>query len=415
MEEDHSINVIEVTKLIDLNKQIVKQENEVESNGDNVLPEVTDADTVMEEVTKCMKTPRATLYEHNETPGGSIYWELHVQGIPIPVEGTYYDTIDETIDMYTKYADMAGFEVKKSGQMLTKSGAVQHKYIMCNREGVPKGINVDTLDPEYCDKPKRNTTTHVENVELGCHVLGDELAPNATTRMDDERPLSRLTSKKNHSSKVSQASGATLVSCHDVNMKINVHLQWKGKYLARDIRLQVRTAVAVSKFEYKGFKNYEGCETVIIRDKKPNDNRSLFYKKGKEQEKKTRTVAEAGRDYKIWGKNLTIERLTNEANFLVDDCLLLLSKDEGRMETYVEKLKKLLDEVKADMPNPPSRNTGDAIGGIFSISKPIQVDVKNPTKAVNKGEHLKKGERLKSEREKSIKVRAKKNEGLWLP
>ncbi|GJT74427.1 hypothetical protein Tco_1041152 [Tanacetum coccineum] len=107
------------------------------------------------------------------------------------------------------------------------------------------------------------------------------------------------------------------------------------------------------------------------------------------------------------GKNLTIERLTNEAKFLVDDCLFLLSKDEGRMGTYVEKLKKLLDEVKADMPNPPSRNTGDVIGGIFSISIPNQVDVKNPTKAVNKGEHLKKGERLKSEREKAVKVRAK--------
>ncbi|GJV22430.1 hypothetical protein Tco_1371450 [Tanacetum coccineum] len=107
-------------------------------------------------------------------------------------------------------------------------------------------------------------------------------------------------------------------------------------------------------------------------------------------------------------KDLTIERLTNEANFLVDDCLFLLSKDKGRMATYVEKLKKLLDEVKADMPNPPSRNTGDVIGGICSISKPNQVDVKNPTKAVNKGEHLKKRECLKSEREKAIKVRAKK-------
>ncbi|GKB45987.1 FAR1-related sequence 5-like protein [Tanacetum coccineum] len=53
MEEDHSINVIEVTKLIDLNKQIVEQENEVESNGNNnVLPEVTDPDTVIEEVTE---------------------------------------------------------------------------------------------------------------------------------------------------------------------------------------------------------------------------------------------------------------------------------------------------------------------------------------------------------------------------
>ncbi|GKA26307.1 regulation of nuclear pre-mRNA domain-containing protein 1B [Tanacetum coccineum] len=34
-----------------------------------------------------------------------------------------------------------------------------------------------------------------------------------------------------------------------------------------------------------------------------------------------------------------------------------ISKDEGGMGTYIEKLKKLLDEVKADMPNPPSRNT----------------------------------------------------------
>ncbi|GJY73100.1 FAR1-related sequence 5-like protein, partial [Tanacetum coccineum] len=55
-------------------------------------------------------------------------------------EETYYDTVDEAIDMYMKYAKMGGFEVKKSGQRLTKLGAVKHKYIMCNREGVPKGM-----------------------------------------------------------------------------------------------------------------------------------------------------------------------------------------------------------------------------------------------------------------------------------
>nr|GEV11151.1 RNA-directed DNA polymerase, eukaryota, reverse transcriptase zinc-binding domain protein [Tanacetum cinerariifolium] len=88
-------------------------------------------------------------------------WRARLDRLPTRIEGTYYDTIDEAIDMYTTYADMAGFEVKKLGQRLTKSGAVQHKYIMCNREGVSKGINVDTLDPEYSDKPKRNTTTHV--------------------------------------------------------------------------------------------------------------------------------------------------------------------------------------------------------------------------------------------------------------
>ncbi|GKB47271.1 FAR1 DNA binding domain, zinc finger, SWIM-type, MULE transposase domain containing protein, partial [Tanacetum coccineum] len=215
----------------------------------------------------------------------------------------------------------------------------------------------------------------------------------------------------------------------------------------------------------------EGCETVIIRDKKPNENKSLFNKKkekkGKEEEKKTQTA----RDYKVlrniedgsvvctcrnflrygflcrhifcvfknreinvipkqyilrrWTrdiippdlrrqknrygeKNVTIERLTNEANFLVDDTLFLLSKDEGKMGTYVENLKKLLDDVKADMPNPPSRDTGDVIEGIFSITKTNEIEVQNPTKAVNKGEHLKKGERLKSEREKAITGAKKK-------
>nr|GFA74852.1 hypothetical protein [Tanacetum cinerariifolium] len=42
----------------------------------------------------------------------------------------------------------------------------------------------------------------------------------------------------------------------------------------------------------------KGCETVIIRDKKPNDNTSLNTKKEKEQEKKTGTVTETTRDYK---------------------------------------------------------------------------------------------------------------------
>ncbi|GJT65466.1 FAR1-related sequence 5-like protein [Tanacetum coccineum] len=117
-----------------------------------------------------MRTPRPTLYEQNETPGGSIYWEPHVEGIP--VEGTYYGTIDEALDMYTKYAEMTGFEVKKRGQRKTKSGEVQHKYIYCNKEGVPKGINVNTLDPEY-NKQKRNTTTHATGCKAHIRLVLD--------------------------------------------------------------------------------------------------------------------------------------------------------------------------------------------------------------------------------------------------
>nr|GEW72819.1 hypothetical protein [Tanacetum cinerariifolium] len=146
----------EVNKLNDLNKNIIEEVTS-KISCDAVMEKVADLDTIMEEVTECIRTPKATLYEQNKTPGESIYWEPHVEGIPIPVEWAYYDTIDEALDMYTKYAEMDSFEYKKEGQRLTKSGAVQHKYIYCNKEGVPKGINFDTLDPEYSDKQKRNT------------------------------------------------------------------------------------------------------------------------------------------------------------------------------------------------------------------------------------------------------------------
>ncbi|GKD17412.1 hypothetical protein Tco_1206570 [Tanacetum coccineum] len=61
------------------------------------------------------------------------------------------------------------------------------------------------------------------------------------------------------------------------------------------------------------------------------------------------------------------------------------NKDEVKLAAYLEKLKLIKEEMKADMPNPPSRNTREVIAGIFAISKPNQVDVQNPTKAKNKG------------------------------
>nr|GEW10741.1 hypothetical protein [Tanacetum cinerariifolium] len=121
-----------------------------------------------------MRTPRATLYEQNETPGGSIYWEPHVKGIPIPIEWAYYDTIDEALDMYTKYAKMAGFEIKKGGQRLTKSGGVQHKYIYCNKECVPK---------VHCNSQMASTTTLIIFSLIFALVFSGNLQPTAARHL----------------------------------------------------------------------------------------------------------------------------------------------------------------------------------------------------------------------------------------
>ncbi|GJR73669.1 hypothetical protein Tco_0086034 [Tanacetum coccineum] len=90
------------------------------------------------------------------------------------------------------------------------------------------------------------------------------------------------------------------------------------------------------------------------------------------------------------GSAIIIPETANEFA-IKDDYLFLLSKDEVKLTTFLEKLKLIKDEVKVDVLNPPSRNTGDVIGGIFLISKPKQVDVQNPTKSRNKREFERKG------------------------
>ncbi|PWA63318.1 FAR1 DNA binding domain, Zinc finger, SWIM-type, MULE transposase domain, FHY3/FAR1 family [Artemisia annua] len=124
------------------------------------LPEDEDEDATVKEVHDSMKSPRTPLYEHSETPGGSVYSVPHVdERITVPEEGKSYDTIDEAIEMYSNYAEAGGFQI------------VTLKYIMCNKEGAPRHVNIDTLDAKHSDKQKRNTTIHVlRTIEYGSVV-----------------------------------------------------------------------------------------------------------------------------------------------------------------------------------------------------------------------------------------------------
>nr|GEU33411.1 FAR1 DNA binding domain-containing protein [Tanacetum cinerariifolium] len=371
----------------------------------------------------CMITPRATLYEHNETPGGSIYWEPRVEGIPIPVEGDYYDTIDEALDMYTKYAEMAGFEIKKGGQRLTKSGA--YRVENCELVAMFWADEVAKCNyKEFGDIVSFDATFNSNKYNMNfVPFIGIDNHRKCVTLVYGLMRTTSRSESENSFFKSFTTPGETLVSfmmSYESAMErqmykqealdfktIEAALKCKAK-LAIELhaaRVYTRMVFLLVQTEIKGCWNCtiqdlkidKGCETVIIRDKKPNDNRLLFHKKReknkrrklKQWEKQRETIRDIippdlRRQRKRYGEKLTTERLTNEANFLVDDSLFLLSKDEGKMGTYVEKLKILLDEIKADMPNPPSRNTEDVIGGILSITKPNQIAVQNPTQTVNK-------------------------------
>nr|GFA19282.1 hypothetical protein [Tanacetum cinerariifolium] len=107
----------------------------------------------------------------------------------------------------------------------------------------------------------------------------------------------------------------------------------------------------------------------------------------------------------IWRKNETIEILINEANYMVDECLFLLSKDEGVLATFVEQLKTIKQEFQVQVPEPPSRKTSDVIEDIYVVEKLQQNDVNNPQRARNKDGR--RGERRKSGREIVLKAKTK--------
>nr|GEV60833.1 FAR1 DNA binding domain, zinc finger, SWIM-type, MULE transposase domain, FHY3/FAR1 family [Tanacetum cinerariifolium] len=71
------------------------------------------------------------------------------------------------------------------------------------------------------------------------------------------------------------------------------------------------------------------------------------------------------------GTKLAIERPATRV--YTRTVFLLVQKEiiegEEKMGAFVEKLKLLKDEVKADVPNPPSRNTRDVIGGFQGIAR----------------------------------------------
>ncbi|PWA61840.1 FAR1 DNA binding domain-containing protein [Artemisia annua] len=145
---------------IDENHLIEVPIDDLVTEGD--LPEDEDEDATVKEVHDSMKSPRPTLYEHSETPGGSVYWVPHVdERITVPEEGESYDTIDKAIEMYSNYAEAGDFQIKKAGQKTTKSEILILKYIMCNKEGAPRHVNIDTLDAKHSGKQKRQTTIHI--------------------------------------------------------------------------------------------------------------------------------------------------------------------------------------------------------------------------------------------------------------
>ncbi|GJW44604.1 FAR1-related sequence 5-like protein [Tanacetum coccineum] len=107
-------------------------------------------------------TPESFVTHSNfDTPGGTVYYIPKVSADVLLVKGTVYDSVEDCVVAYMKYAAEAGFVVRRSCQKRMLNGDVKQKYLVCNRMGCPKGIHVDTLDLGNSDKQKRNSNLHI--------------------------------------------------------------------------------------------------------------------------------------------------------------------------------------------------------------------------------------------------------------
>ncbi|GKC03713.1 FAR1-related sequence 5-like protein [Tanacetum coccineum] len=171
METDLELKNVDDNQLKEADMVVDDENNLVDTEIQEVDRLIVDIDEEENLVaTTVPQTPRPSLYLHSETPGGSVYWEPNVESIYLPIDGKVFDTIEECVDFYTFYVEIGGFEVKKSAQKKTKSGLVRSKYVMCNREGVPKDININTLDLENSDKQVRNTRHRITDCKARIKV-----------------------------------------------------------------------------------------------------------------------------------------------------------------------------------------------------------------------------------------------------
>ncbi|GJT09522.1 FAR1-related sequence 5-like protein, partial [Tanacetum coccineum] len=111
-----------------------------------------------------VKDADSDICEEIELSDGTFNYKPIVDESEKPKIGSEYSTIDKCIEMYAKYAEKSGFTIRKSTQEKLKSGIPARKYLLCNKEGLPKGVNKDTMSEETSENQIRTGSI----IRTGC-------------------------------------------------------------------------------------------------------------------------------------------------------------------------------------------------------------------------------------------------------
>lgn len=95
-----------------------------------------------------------------------------------PVLGTVFETIGHCIDMYKKYAFLAGFDIRRSTELTFRDKSIRMKYLVCHRNGIPNKRSVDSTNDGERRKALRNSNFKV----TGCKAQVRFRRVNGTTK-----------------------------------------------------------------------------------------------------------------------------------------------------------------------------------------------------------------------------------------
>ncbi|GJR35656.1 protein FAR1-related sequence 5 [Tanacetum coccineum] len=434
-----------------------------------------------------LSTPESFVTHSNfDTPGGTVYYISKVSADVLLVKGTVYDSVDDCVIAYMKYAAEAGFVVRRSCQKRMLNGDVKQKMFVLHSSllfvfiiFIITSLNVKSTS--ICQRQKRQLT-YMEQafiVKAASVNIGATRAHHLLTGIKGSYLLV-------HGTTVDFKNLFRSVNCYigDSDAQMLIHKMENRKkhvsdfsfdYLVENAELTaIFWADEVSKYNYREFgdvvsfdatfKTNKKCVTVAAGLLKNETTKSYiwllkaFIKAfGKapsivvtDQDGAMRNAIEAefgGSKHRLcmwhitqklpakvlrnnanveliqqqyilrrWTKNLipaalrnkrnrygeknvVVENYANEATSIVDHCVHLLSKDEPRLGTFVEKLKSLKKEVEADCLNPPSKNKTNNLEQLVGVPNPSVVNVNNPTVGSTKG---RKKLRIKGGKEKAI-------------
>ncbi|GKD46889.1 zinc finger, SWIM-type containing protein [Tanacetum coccineum] len=257
-------------------------EAEIEEIDDVNMNEDVEANVILEPVK--INTPRPSLYLHNETPGGTTYWEPNVDEPYLPLEGKRFDTIEECVEFYSVYAEKGGFEVKKSAQKKTRH-FLRYGFLCRHVFCVLKNCNIEVIPERYILRRwrrdlippalRRNTNRYGEKDEAI-----EKLTNEANFMVDeclfllrkDKEQLKHFVEKLENIKKEIQASnkggrrGERRKSGREIAMKAKAKRARKCGYSAAE--QERRTAASASEQEERN------SDTIHIADKEQSNTAS---------------------------------------------------------------------------------------------------------------------------------------------